>query len=55
MYVLLSCSPGEFSFEHKSFGSGHGVFFYHVIEGLNGAAHDADGRSPLSTEISSRP
>jgi uncharacterized caspase-like protein len=40
--VLLSCAPGEFSFEHKSLGKGHGVFFYHVIEGLNGGAKDAD-------------
>jgi formylglycine-generating enzyme required for sulfatase activity len=41
--VLLSCSQGEFSFESKSLGSGHGVFFYHVIEGLKGAAKDNDG------------
>jgi serine/threonine protein kinase len=40
--VLLSCAQGEFSFEHKELGTGHGVFFYHVIEGLRGAAHDAD-------------
>jgi len=38
----LSCAPGEFSFEHKSLGKGHGVFFYHVIEGLKGAAKDSD-------------
>ena len=41
--VLLSCSPGEFSFEEKSLGKGHGVFFYHVIAGLNGAARDGRG------------
>jgi formylglycine-generating enzyme required for sulfatase activity len=40
--VLLSCSPGEFSFEDKSLGGGHGVFFYHVIEGLRGKAKDAN-------------
>ena len=40
--VLLSCSPGEFSFEHKSLGTGHGVFFFHVIEGLKGAGHGVD-------------
>jgi hypothetical protein len=40
--VLLSCSPGEFSFEEKSLGGGHGVFFYHVIEGLKGKAKDTD-------------
>jgi formylglycine-generating enzyme required for sulfatase activity len=41
--VLLSCSQGEFSFEDKSLGRGHGVFFYHVIQGLKGAAKDRDG------------
>jgi hypothetical protein len=40
--MLLSCAPGEFSFENKSLGTGHGVFFYHVIEGLKGKAQDAD-------------
>jgi hypothetical protein len=40
--VLLSCSEGEFSFEDKSLGGGHGVFFYHVIEGLRGAAKGDD-------------
>jgi tetratricopeptide (TPR) repeat protein len=41
--VLLSCSQGEFSFENKSLGKGHGAFFYHVIEGMNGAAKDQEG------------
>jgi formylglycine-generating enzyme required for sulfatase activity len=41
--VMLSCSPGEFSFESKSYGTGHGAFFFEVIEGLSGAAKDADG------------
>jgi tetratricopeptide (TPR) repeat protein len=41
--VLLSCSQGEFSFENKSLGSGHGAFFYHVIEGFNGSAKDQEG------------
>ncbi len=41
--VLLSCSPGEFSFESQSYGTGHGAFFYEVIEGLKGAAKDPDG------------
>lgn len=40
--ILLSCSPGEFSFEHKTLGSGHGAFFFHVIEALKGAARDPD-------------
>jgi formylglycine-generating enzyme required for sulfatase activity len=42
--VLLSCSQGEFSFEDKSLGGGHGVFFYHVIQGLKGAAKDANSQ-----------
>jgi Caspase domain len=41
--VLLSCAHGEFSFESKAFGSGHGAFFYQVIEGLKGEAGDRDG------------
>ncbi len=32
--VLLSCSAGELAFESEKLGIGHGVFFYHVIEGL---------------------
>ncbi len=41
--VLLSCARGEFSFESKAFGSGHGAFFFEVIEGLKGDAGDRDG------------
>jgi formylglycine-generating enzyme required for sulfatase activity len=40
--VLLSCRAGEFSFESKSYGTGHGAFFFEVIEGLKGPAHDED-------------
>ncbi len=40
--VLLSCSKGEFSFENKQFGGGHGAFFHSVIEGLSGKARDND-------------
>jgi formylglycine-generating enzyme required for sulfatase activity len=40
--VLLSCSPGEYAFEDAKFGKGHGAFFYHVIEGLNGEARNRD-------------
>jgi hypothetical protein len=42
--MLLSCSPGEFSFETKALGTGHGVFFHHIIEGLKGGARDSKGR-----------
>jgi serine/threonine protein kinase len=41
--VLLSCSPGEFAFESRSLGTGHGAFFFHVIKGLEGAAKDQNG------------
>ncbi len=40
--VLLSCSKGEFSFENRQFGGGHGAFFHQVIEGLSGKARDND-------------
>jgi len=43
--VLLSCSAGQFAFEHKSWGSGgHGAFFATVIEGLSGKAADESGQ-----------
>jgi len=36
---LASCSPGEFSFEHRSLGGvGHGVFTYSFLEALRGGA-----------------
>src|SRR5262249_41038078 len=41
--IVLSCSPGEYSFEHKSLGSGHGAFFFYITEGLRGDAKGADG------------
>jgi formylglycine-generating enzyme required for sulfatase activity len=56
--VLLSCSTGEFSFENKAWGKGgHGAFFYHVIEGLNGGAKDEDGAvtfESLATHVRKR-
>jgi sulfatase modifying factor 1 len=36
--VLLSCSKGEKAWEDKMWGEGHGAFFYHVLQGLNGKA-----------------
>ncbi|MFL5327904.1 MAG: caspase domain-containing protein [Gemmataceae bacterium] len=38
--ALFSCSAGERAFEHDSFK--HGLFFHFVLEGLQGAARDAD-------------
>ena len=46
--ILFSCSNGQRSWETtEMFGAGsrkgHGVFFYHVLEGLRGQASDRDG------------
>jgi Caspase domain len=38
--ILFSCSTGQQALEHTKAGGGHGVFFYHIIEGLRGAAAD---------------
>jgi formylglycine-generating enzyme required for sulfatase activity len=38
--ALFSCRAGERAYEHEKLG--HGVFFYHVLEGLKGKAKDAD-------------
>ncbi len=40
--ILFSCSKGQQALEHEQAGGGHGVFFHQVIEGLRGAAADAD-------------
>ena len=42
-WVLLSCSRKERAFETKKLGGGHGVFFFHVLEGLRGKAADERG------------
>jgi WD40 repeat protein len=42
--VLLSCSRGQRSFEHKKWGTGHGAFVYQVLEGLRGKGEDKKGR-----------
>jgi uncharacterized caspase-like protein len=36
--LLYSCSPLELSFENISYGGGHGLFSYCIIEGLTGLA-----------------
>src|SRR5436853_380636 len=41
--VLFSCSRGQKAFETAKLGKGHGVFFYHVIEGLAGKVENEDG------------
>lgn len=42
-WVMLSCSRRERAFETSKLGGGHGVFFYHVLQGLQGKAADEDG------------
>jgi formylglycine-generating enzyme required for sulfatase activity len=44
MAVLFACKSGELARETPKLGNGHGVFFYHVIEGLKGKAKDNKGR-----------
>jgi TPR repeat protein len=39
--ALFSCSAGEKAFEYDQYR--HGVFFYHVLEGLRGKAKDGEG------------
>jgi formylglycine-generating enzyme required for sulfatase activity len=42
--ALFSCKSGERAFETPKLGTkGHGVFFFHVLEGLRGKAKDEDG------------
>jgi lysophospholipase L1-like esterase len=41
--ALFSCKSGERAFETPRLGRGHGVFFYHVLEGLRGKARNSDG------------
>jgi hypothetical protein len=41
--ALFSCKGGERAFESPKLGTGHGVFFHHVIEGLKGEAKNKRG------------
>jgi uncharacterized caspase-like protein/Tfp pilus assembly protein PilF len=45
--ALFSCKAGQTSFEAPTAGGQHGVFFYHVILGLNGEAAGSDGTVTL--------
>jgi TPR repeat protein/uncharacterized caspase-like protein len=40
--VLFSCAKGEVAYEHEKYQ--HGVFFYHVLEGLRGRARNTQGK-----------
>ena len=39
--ALFSCAAGERALESDKYA--HGVFFYHILQGLQGAAADSDG------------
>src|SRR5262249_783373 len=41
--ALFSCKGGETAYESDKLGEGHGVFFYHVVQGLKGEAKDKKG------------
>jgi formylglycine-generating enzyme required for sulfatase activity len=41
--ALFSCSSGERAFETPKLGKGHGIFFFHVLEGLRGKAKNREG------------
>jgi formylglycine-generating enzyme required for sulfatase activity len=41
--ALFSCKPGQRAFETAGLGKGHGVFFYHVLQGLRGEAKNGRG------------
>jgi formylglycine-generating enzyme required for sulfatase activity len=41
--ALFSCKSGERAFETDRLGTGHGVFFHYVIEGLKGEARNDKG------------
>lgn len=42
--MIFSCSANQQAFETKQAGGGHGVFFYHVLKGIQGEASDRKGR-----------
>jgi len=55
--VFFSCSAGQQSYEtNRMFPNdpslGHGVFFFHVLKGLDGAAKDSDGEVTWDTLVS---
>jgi uncharacterized caspase-like protein len=40
--ALFSAGRGQFAYETKKLGSGHGVFFHFVLKGLRGKAKNSD-------------
>jgi formylglycine-generating enzyme required for sulfatase activity len=47
--ALCSCKSGERAFESPKLGKGHGIFFFHVIDGLRGKARNKRGEVTWSS------
>lgn len=45
--MMLSASPNQYSYEDKQFGNGHGLFTWHLVNGLSGKA-DMDSDEKVS-------
>lgn len=44
--TMLATGPGQVSVEHSSFGNGHGIFTYDLVDGFSGLADkDGDGNN----------
>lgn len=44
--TMLATGPGQVSVEHSSFGNGHGIFTYDLVDGFSGLAdRDGDGNN----------
>lgn len=41
--IMLATGAGQESLEDESIGTGHGLFTYYLVDGLNGAADSLDG------------
>lgn len=50
-FVLTAASSNEKSFEDASWGGGHGVFTYHLVEGLKGPADKDRNGKIVANEI----
>ncbi len=48
--VFFACSKRQKARETDKAGGGHGVFFYHVLEGLKGAAEATNGKGDVTWE-----
>ena len=49
---ILSCQPDEYSIEGEQWGGGHGVFSYHLLDGLYGMADANTDQSVSLLELS---